>query len=43
MKTRKHHNNKGTRQIQNGKCQSSMEKLAKRLGVPYGRRDTKES
>jgi hypothetical protein len=36
MKTRKHHNNKGTRQIKRGKCEQHIRRLAKRLGVPYG-------
>lgn len=36
MKTRRHHNNKGTRQIKRGKCEQHIRRLAKRLGVAYG-------
>lgn len=35
MKTRRHHNNTGYRQIQRGKPAKQMEALAKRLGVPF--------
>lgn len=36
MKTRKHHNNKGLRQIHNGKPTKQMRLLAKKLNIPYG-------
>lgn len=35
MKTRRHHNNKGTRQIKNGKCEERARRLARELKVPY--------
>lgn len=35
MKTRRHHNNKGYRQIKNGTPEKQMRRLAKRLGIPY--------
>jgi hypothetical protein len=35
MKDRKHHNNKGYRQIKNGKCERSLQLLAKKLGIKY--------
>lgn len=34
MKTRRHHNNKGFRQIQRGKTRTQAEVIARRLGVP---------
>jgi hypothetical protein len=33
MKLRRHHNNKGTRQIQRGKTHEFIERLAKKLGI----------
>lgn len=33
MKTRRHHNTKGTRQIQRGKTRTQVAAMAKRLGV----------
>jgi hypothetical protein len=33
MKDRKHHNNKGTRQIKNGKTDRDLKHIAKRLGL----------
>lgn len=33
MKNRIHHNNKGLRQIKNGKTYEYIKKLAKRLGI----------
>lgn len=35
MKTRRHHNNKGERQIRRGKTQVQVEAMAKRLGIPF--------
>jgi hypothetical protein len=37
MKTRKHHNNKGRRQIKNGKAKQAVEKIAAKLGLRYQR------
>jgi protein gp37 len=37
MKTRRHHNNTGRRQIQRGKTRDQVRAIAKRLGVPYGK------
>lgn len=36
MKTRRHHNNDGRRQIKGGKTREQVKRLAKRLGIPYG-------
>jgi hypothetical protein len=38
MKTRRHHNNRGARQIKRGRTRRQVEEIAKRLGVPYGSR-----
>lgn len=35
-KARRHHNNKGLRQIKRGKTREQVKAMAKRLGVPYG-------
>lgn len=35
MKTRRHHNNKGSRQVKNGKTATQVAGMAKRLGVPF--------
>lgn len=35
MKTRKHHNNKGLRQIRRGKTANQVKHMAKRLKVPF--------
>jgi hypothetical protein len=35
VKTRRHHNNKGTRQIKRGKTAAQVERMARRLGVPF--------
>jgi hypothetical protein len=32
---RRHHNNKGYRQIKRGKTKAFVKKLAKELGIPY--------
>lgn len=37
MKLRRHHNNKGRRQVQRGKTQRQVEHIAKRLGIPMYR------
>jgi len=34
-KHRRHHNNKGRRQIQRGKTKRWVKQLAKRFGIPY--------
>jgi hypothetical protein len=38
IKTRKHHNNTGYRQIKRGKTRSQVERIAKKLKIPYGKR-----
>jgi hypothetical protein len=35
MKLRKHHNNKGLRQIKRGKTREQVKRIAKRLKIPY--------
>lgn len=35
MKTRRHHNNKGYRQIKRGKTTDQVMAIARRLGIPY--------
>lgn len=35
MKTRRHHNNKGARQIKRGKTVEQVKRIARRLGVPF--------
>jgi len=34
MRTRRHHNNHGRRQIQRGQTQKDAERIAKKMGVP---------
>ena len=36
MRTRRHHNNEGRRQIQRGKLVDRTQRLASQMGVPYG-------
>jgi hypothetical protein len=36
MKTRRHHNNTGYRQVKNGKTWDQVKAMARRLGVPFG-------
>lgn len=36
MKFRKHHNNKGLRQIKNGKLKKQMKLLANKMKISYG-------
>lgn len=40
MKARRHHNNKGYRQIKRGKTAEQVKRMAKRMSVPFvqGRR-----
>jgi hypothetical protein len=38
MKTRRHHNNKGIRQIKRGKTYEQLRRIAKRLGIPSPKR-----
>jgi hypothetical protein len=38
MKTRRHHNNKGLRQIKNGKTSEQVKRMAGRLGIPFNTR-----
>jgi hypothetical protein len=35
MKFRRHHNNKGYRQIKNGGTTKQVKRIAKKLGIPY--------
>lgn len=35
MKTRRHHNNKGLRQIKRGKTRRQVACMAARLGIPF--------
>jgi hypothetical protein len=35
MKWRRHHNNKGFRQIKNGKTVDQVKRIAKKLGITY--------
>jgi hypothetical protein len=35
VKTRKHHNNKGYRQIKRGKTVEQVRRIAAKLGLPY--------
>lgn len=35
MKTRRHHNNKGSRQVKRGKTVDQVKRIAKRLGIKY--------
>lgn len=39
---RRHHNNKGYRQIKLGNTCKQVEAIAKRLGIPYGSKITPE-
>lgn len=41
MKTRRHHNNKGTTQINRGKVKDRVERLAKILRISYKRENWK--
>jgi hypothetical protein len=36
MKTRRHHNNTGARQVKTGKTWDQVKAMARRLGVPFG-------
>lgn len=36
---RRHHNNKGYRQIKNGKTAKQVQHIAKKLGIPYKTED----
>lgn len=38
MKTRRHHNNRGERQIRNGSTRRQVDRMARRLGVCSGQR-----
>ena len=40
MKTRQHHNNKGQRQVKTGRTAEQVKRMARRIGVPFGRRPT---
>ena len=36
MRTRRHHNNEGKSQVQNGKTHRQIRCIARRMGIPYG-------
>lgn len=38
MKGRRHHNNKGLRQIRRGKTRDQVKRIALKLRIPYGRK-----
>lgn len=40
MKTRRHHNNKGLRQIKRGKPEKQVRRMAKKLGIKYANKPT---
>jgi hypothetical protein len=37
VKNRRHHNNKGLRQIKRGKTREQIERIAHKLGIPYAK------
>lgn len=37
MKLRRHHNNKGSRQVRRGKCAAQVKRIAAKLGLRYER------
>lgn len=39
MKTRRHHNNNGSRQIKRGKTADQVRRMARKLGVPFKVKD----
>jgi hypothetical protein len=39
MKTRRHHNNKGYRQVKRGKTRTQVEHMARRLRIPVIAKD----
>lgn len=41
MKTRRHHNNKGLRQVKRGKTRQQVKAIARRIGVPYRATESK--
>lgn len=41
MKLRRHHNNKGTRQIKRGRTAAQLKAMCKRLGLPFRNRPAK--
>lgn len=43
MKDRRHHNNDGRRQIKRGKTRDFVQRLARKLGVPYGKMPLEEN
>lgn len=36
MKTRRHHNNEGRRQVKRGATREQVKSIARKLGIPYG-------
>jgi hypothetical protein len=43
MKCRRHHNTKGLRQIKRGNTRKQVERMARRLGIPYAKPDQEGS
>ncbi len=43
LKTRRHHNNKGRKQMRLGRTVDQVKALAKRLGIPYVTRTERDS
>lgn len=42
MKTRRHHNNKGTRQIKRGSTRKQVARIARKLRIPLAARPVEE-
>ncbi len=40
MKSRRHHNNNGLRSIKNGTVARQLKRIARKLGIPYGKSDS---
>lgn len=40
MKFRRHHNNTGLRQIRRGKTVNQVQRIARKLGIPYNKKDS---
>lgn len=38
MKKRRHHNNKGLRQVKRGKTYEQVKRMARKLKIPYGKK-----
>lgn len=42
MKTRRHHNNKGTRQMKRGRTVDQVKRIARKLRVPFVTKSNKD-